>query len=387
MIKICEYDSCTGCGVCANACAKNAIRMVTGELGEIRPAVNPDICVECGRCQKVCPANNKPLANVPCKVYAAWRNAADKQVRKFSASGGVAAVFSEQFINAGGVVCGVRYNERCEPVFALAETLEDIEYFKGSKYVQAAPGDIYQQIKKLLKAKRSVLFIGVSCQVAGLINFVSAQEREYLTTVDLLCHGVSPSSYLDEHITRLKKKYHFTDVTNVTFRTNIKKRNFCLTLWDKSGEELYHKTAYEDNYFRGFLTGTTLRESCYTCQYKGVERIADITIGDFIGLGEKVEFDFHEKQVSLVLPNTEKGMALIRSCADSLNLVERTLEEALEKGTSLKHPFPKSAQREKFLRKYKKYGFNAAADRVFWWDIFCCQSKRYLMWVRGKLLG
>lgn len=384
-MDICKYNSCTGCGVCSNACPKGAISMVDGEYGEIRPVIDDNKCIQCGLCKNVCPVNKKPITHYPLKVYAAWRNPSDAVKRRFSASGGVAAVLAEYFIKSGGKVCGVQYNDNCEPVFVLTDDLNELESFKGSKYVQAIPGCIYSDVKRSLAAGDKVLFIGVTCQVAGLLNYLNKMEKDNLTVVDLLCHGVSPHSYLREHINRLSKRYKLKDISNITFRTNIQKRNFALTLWNKTGKELYHMTAYEDNYFYGFLTGATLRDSCYICNYKGTDRISDISIGDFIGLGEKITFEYNTKQVSLVMPNTEKGKLLIDQCVDQLYIVERTMEEALEKGTSLKHPFPKSEKRDEFLGLYSRFGFNKAADKVFGCDILKRKLQRYFKIIKKRI--
>ena len=56
-----NLNACTGCTACANTCALGAITMVPNELGFAYPTVDSDICVDCGRCQKVCPKEQKTL--------------------------------------------------------------------------------------------------------------------------------------------------------------------------------------------------------------------------------------------------------------------------------------------------------------------------------------
>ena len=78
-----------------------------------------------------------------------------------------------------------------------------------------------------------------------------------------------------------------------------------MTLWDNE-KLLFNKSGRCEYYFAAFLYGISLRESCYSCKYAKPERISDITIGDFIGLGKYVYFNHPKENVSAVLLNTEK---------------------------------------------------------------------------------
>ena len=46
--------SCTGCGVCASVCGKNAITIQLDDEGFYKPVVDEDKCVECNLCKKSC---------------------------------------------------------------------------------------------------------------------------------------------------------------------------------------------------------------------------------------------------------------------------------------------------------------------------------------------
>ena len=53
MPKVIEAD-CVACGACADACPVGAITMTEGEEGFMYPVIDPDKCIRCGSCLKVC---------------------------------------------------------------------------------------------------------------------------------------------------------------------------------------------------------------------------------------------------------------------------------------------------------------------------------------------
>ena len=82
---------CTGCQACRIACPKHCIIMEEDEKGNIYPVVDNTLCIDCKRCQKVCPSLDPPaFSKQPLKVYAGWVK--DKKARKFSTSGGISYV-------------------------------------------------------------------------------------------------------------------------------------------------------------------------------------------------------------------------------------------------------------------------------------------------------
>lgn len=366
-MEICRTDKCTGCYACINVCAHNCITMQEDDMGAIHPVVDEEKCVGCQLCVKTCPNNVDLQFYYPLQCYASWIT--DKEKRKICASGGIGTSLAEYIISKGGVVFGSRYDENLHPIITYTESPEELEYFKGSRYVQSLIGNnTFKQVKCFLRTGRDVLFIGTPCQIAGLKTFLR-KEYDNLITVDLICHGVCPTKYFNEEISFLSKKHKLKGISDIRFRGNDG-NDFRLTLWNKEKKRLFPKNNYFEKIFRcsdleqyyisGFLLGVSLRENCYTCDYARPERISDITIGDFIGLGKVIPFDYSKTNVSSVLINTEKGKEFYERVSNNihgLKNIERNYDERLEYEPSLKYPYPRHELNVEFCDIYKKYGY------------------------------
>lgn len=86
MIEITDKTKCSGCYACCNACPKACIDMVLDEEGFRYPQVNKEQCIECGKCEKVCPILHEYKGNPKGKAYACMNK--DVKIRNESSSGG-----------------------------------------------------------------------------------------------------------------------------------------------------------------------------------------------------------------------------------------------------------------------------------------------------------
>ena len=132
--------------------------MTADSEGFLSPVVDADNCVECGLCEKVCHSLHPSDEREPLRVYAAINK--DETVRLKSSSRGIFHILAEHTIREGGVVFGARFDEKWQVVIDYAETMEDVEAFMGSKYVQARMGSAYKDTKRFLQEGRRVLFSG-----------------------------------------------------------------------------------------------------------------------------------------------------------------------------------------------------------------------------------
>lgn len=353
-MTICEKRNCTGCGACVSACPHNCISLQPfAEDGHIYPVVDEQICVSCGLCQKICPQNTGAILCRPQNVYAGW--SLNKEEHCLSASGGLASYFSRKILESGGVVYGCSSEISQQKITHIrCETEQDLKKLRGSKYAQSEIGDCFIRCQADLQAGKDVLFVGTPCQIGGLRAFLK-KTYDNLYTADLVCHGVVPLAFLFEHLKTLNV---VGDI--VAFRTPNGMR---LTVY-QNGEETFSASRRDDIYYIGFLQGLFFRDSCYACQYAKAERVGDITLADFWGLGKEIPFQHSmENGVSLLLVNTEQGRTLLDKFSDGLFLEERTLDEAKKENGNLHSPSPKHKNTEKFKKLYKKYGFDKAAKK------------------------
>lgn len=363
---ICEEKFCTGCGACKDICSRNCITFEANDIGAVFPVIDKEKCIDCGLCRKVCPNNTPPTFKAPTKVYAAWSN--DESQRCTSASGGIAAEMYKHIIGNGGFSTGVMYDMTQGAIYIPLNSIDDIQKVKNSKYTFSNTNGIYKQIKEKLNDGVDVLFIGLPCQVAGLLNFLRKPYNN-LTTVDIICHGLAPTDYIKQHIQSIEEKHH-RKCTKMYFRDPAYlTHKYFMSLY--SGEKCFYKKSAKsfDVYQLGYHRALIYRDNCYACKYAKEERVSDITIGDFSGLGRIQPCEFNGINVSCVLVNSDKGEAFIKSLKN-IALYERPIEEALNYEHQLKHPSTPHKNRQLFISEYRKTGnFDSSAKLALKDDI------------------
>lgn len=353
-MEICNLAQCTGCQVCKWKCPKGAISMKENEYGVMLPEIDKTICVECGICRQVCQVNNMESCNIPQKCYAAWTKNPDDQEN--CSSGGIATGISREIIKRGGVVFGAAFTKDFQLVITETCDIDNLYKLRGSKYVQCDVSDSYLKVEMHLKSDREVLFIGTPCQIMGLRKFLG-KDYDKLYLVDIVCHGVPPYKYLVEHITNLLPEHK---VTHVTFRG---KDNYKLVAYNNE-QVLYTKERYKDIYYAAFYEGITFRENCYSCNYAHEKRGSDITVGDFWGINRSTMKNVYKGRISEILINTSKGEKLFKMVEGNFIYEERSVREAVEGNTQLRHPTLVNEMRKQFIIEYPELGFEEALRKT-----------------------
>ena len=378
MKVICDYKDCTGCGLCAARCPKQCIEMKPGFLGHLYPEIDQDKCINCKLCQKGCPSLQDIESSYPKKAFAAWSK--DEEDYVTSTSGGAASVVSQYVISKGGVVYGCSVLPNIQIAHIRVDNLEALHLLKGSKYVQSQIKGIIPQLRKDVKDGFPVLFIGTPCQVAAIKQlYKTIPDNLYL--VDIICHGTPSNKYLKDYIQK-DLKIDAARVTNVKFRLPDA---FSLCVFEK--DKLLYKSnnlwthRYEDLYYNTFIDGFTYRDSCFSCHYAKPERISDITIGDFWGLGNEVsdkEIPEHKNGVSCVLPITEKGMQLVEAIRYNLNIYERPVTEAINGNDQLRAPKAENDEIKRFRTLCHTFSIRRSYQITIWKILLKRTLKRIL---------
>lgn len=290
------------------------------------------------------------------QVYAAYHR--DQTVLENSSSGGIFFALATEIFNENGfVVCSEYDYQTKEFLYGVLENQAEIKRGSGSKYFQSQPGAIFNDVKKILESgKKKVLFVGCPCQVHGLKQYLEADgtsaERLYLC--DLLCHGV-PSKGLWDAYEYDRTRHNKKNTTKITFKD---KRNG----WGDPTSLIIceNKEISSSQFVRWFYAGLSVRPSCYRCRYTGIERISDITIGDFWGI-HAIDPGFYNKRGnSVILVNTCKGKALFESIKPYLEIRECDINDCVKYGLqpSLEKPIPYPKERVEFWKEMSNRGMH-----------------------------
>lgn len=325
--------------------------MQSGSDGFLRPEIKHELCTGCGKCEKSCPVLNPPTLyrNEQPKVYACWHK--DEAVRRQSSSGGAFSAIAELILEKNGIIFGAAYDDNLHVHHMGVELADDLDRLRRSKYVQSEIGGTFRQVEEQLWQGRQVLFVGTPCQVAGLYAFLGV-ENENLLTLDFVCHGVPAPGVFRKYIDWLGQLFKM-DVQEFNFRDKRQGwRNITASISLVDGKRKQLK-GHQNCFYHGFIDGVTLREACFACAYMKIPRVADFSMADFWGVGDREPFayaDEKERGISLLLINSCRALAWMGSLEERMLLVERTLQEASLRNVHLCQPAKRPMQHKDFLR-------------------------------------
>ena len=335
-IDLCNENECTQCFTCVAVCPQNCITMVPSEAGFSKPAIDRNKCIECGLCMKSCHQKGySPYLQraIPQNVYASWSK--DNKIRQSSSSGGIFSVFASYILKREGVVFGASFVEGLHLRHVAVADVFELKKLRGSKYLQSDLSGCYEEVKEYLQLDKYVLFTGTPCQIAGLYAFLK-KDYAKLYTCDVICHGVPSQAAFDLYCEKINLS--LSHCVDFKFRY-LKGWGFQLSYNDIS---IPVSDCY---YMNAFSKGYMFMESCYKCPYAKLERISDITMADFWGIGKHGR-PFKKdvvSGVSLVIDNVGNMMGFISPLISDVYIEERSLDEALYENHNLKA----SVKREK----------------------------------------
>ena len=301
-----EKNDCCGCELCSQSCPRGIIKMLSDEAGFLYPKIEDEtICINCKKCLSVCPMKTPGRQNHEVIRSFSFSLKDDDDLKR-SASGGLATEISRKFVQAGGIVYGVEYSEDYLKVqYSRATTIDDLESFRGSKYVQASKHNLYKQIKSDLKEGRKVLFIGLPCEISAVYHAVG--DKENLYTISLICHGPTSQKVHRDYCKSISKSSDkIISFMSVRYKKNGWKPYFIHVEYE-DGQE-YNEQFNKSDYNTAFLY--LKRPSCRTCRYKAEDKqfglLADIIAGDYHGISTSSPY-YNRWGVSQGSILTEKG--------------------------------------------------------------------------------
>lgn len=377
MINITKQEECAGCYACVNICPQNCIIMKTNIEGFWYPVVEVDNCTNCNLCDEVCPIINKSTSKNEPLAYSCYNK--NEEIRLKSSSGGIFTIVAEEIIAECGIVFGAKFDSNFKVIHDFVDNLEDISLFVGSKYVQSKIGETYKIAKNYLKQGRKVLFSGTPCQIAGLKSFLM-KDYNNLLTIDLFCHGVPSPKAWEKYVTHMENSVG-SKMVSASFRSKEKGwKLFSMSASFKNGFK-YSEPLNKDLFLVSFLKNLSLRPSCYNCQFKGINRISDITLADFWGVQNILPDMDDDLGTSLILINTSKGQEMFQKVKSKMMYKGVDLDKAVLYNSAAITSVRYNPKRNKFFRDLDHYPFDQTVKKYSKETIFTKLIKK----IKGKL--
>ena len=353
MINICEKKDCCGCGACVQKCPSQCIRLVVDEEGFWYPQVNEAKCSQCGACERTCPIfRHSDLGSNERMIGAYAAYAKNDSVRYASSSGGIFTLLAYQILKEKGIVYGAAFADDMSVKHIGITKFEDMDKLQGSKYVQSDLCNTYLEIKSYLQQGRQILFSGTACQVSGL-NYYLGKEYPNLVTIDVLCHGVpSPKvwqMYLKEQVYNRN-----ATVKRISFRNKKYGWKKFSLLFEFSDGSYYESVFNKDAFMKMFLNNISLRPSCYSCKFKGLDRLSDITLGDCWGIENYMPEMDDDVGTSIALIHSDKGLNYFNKIKQDMVYCQVDVERALPASVDSRKSVDVHRHRKRFMNYLKK---------------------------------
>ena len=310
MPELADHAVCTGCGACVAACPTAALSLQGDGDGFLFPVADATHCIDCGKCMRACPELTPPRRdgeNDGPTFFAAQLRTRE-ELDEVS-SGGAFWALAQTVLAKGGVLYGAQQVSSVEVRHVRVDDLAGAATLRRSKYLPSEVGPAFADVKRDLDAGRLVLFTGTPCQIAGLLGFLDG-PNEHLITCEVVCHGIPTPKAWRAYVAE-KEKARGRRVVSVNFRDKTAgwRRTQYRIVYDDGTEEVEYigQNAFHAAYLRGLIS----RQSCGTCRYARVPRIADITLADFWKYHGAKFAVTADDGVSLIVANSGKGVRLV----------------------------------------------------------------------------
>ena len=358
MIQIKNKVDCCGCQACGDICPKDAISFKTDEEGIWYPEVNMATCIDCSLCEKVCPIiNNSSCRNGNSQDPPTYILQYEGNAERFnSTSGCLYPLIAKHILKKGGYIAGHVYDDNWGVKTLLSNRIEDIEQLRNSKYCQSDAQGFYRSIKNLLLQGKLVLVSGCPCQIAGLKNYLH-KDYENLITIDFTCMGIDNPLAFRKYIEFLEDIYESKVKAFKSKSKEIGWRRLTNKVTFENGKTYYGINGIDPNLVATFMD-ILVRPSCYDCSFRGKQRIADISIGDFWTPGswnnyENLDFSIDDNSgTSYMMLNNEKAETIFGEIRHLFKIKKIDADIIIKGNPHSIKPLPKPQfDREQFYQK------------------------------------
>lgn len=354
-ISIVKNNECVGCCACVETCPIGIISVSYDSKGFVHPAVDEKKCINCGKCLSVCPSL-APVVNVSgnSKLFIGINSLNEDRLK--SSSGGISTILAEIIINNKGSVYGACFDNKFRVCHLRIDRMEDIGKMRGSKYVQSDMNLVFKEIKTDLINGKNVLFTGLPCQCHALRRFVNSSckgKKGDIFFCDLICHGVVSPLIWTEYVKWRSRRHN---IKHINFRDKrYGSQYYALSIDYSNGKNVCSKDSI-DPFIDIFKNDYAIRECCEKCNYRGLSRQGDITLGDYSGSADGLDDIFFDgKGKSLIILNNSKGEKLFNKVRQKI--VCQEIESNNYSQPNYGDSSTKIKEETKFWTDYYKHGF------------------------------
>ena len=262
-----------------------------------------------------------------------------------------------------GYVTGVAFDENFMPKHKIVDSYHEAKAFRNSKYAQSDMGKIFCDVKDLLEAGNTVLFIGTPCQTGGLKVFLK-KGYENLITADLICRSVPSPKLWRAYLDWQEKRYRSRIKTVTCRKKTYGYHSGTLEIRFENGRK-YAGSNRVDYYMKSFHGDICSRLSCYECSFRTRHRCTDFTVFDSWRPQQATEpaITDNDRGYSNVLVHTTKGKEILGQL-EEISLHQSSPEKMLTvMGSMLESQVQMKAGRDNFYTNLEKLGFEKTVKR------------------------
>lgn len=310
------------------------------------------------------------------------------KIRLASSSGGIYTLLAESVIESGGQVYAACYNEKFEVEYKKISNTQDIKKTRGAKYISSRLGDTFQRVYNDLKEEKIVMFVGLPCQCAGLQLFLKMKKNANITKtlllIDMICHGISGEKTWNMFIKEEEREKN-SKLLAVNMRD--KSSGWLGYQWRLDFLNGIVDLKHHDRnlYMKGYKNNLFLRPSCYKCNFKGISRLTDLTLGDFWGADRIVPELFDNKGVSVVLLHSSKGQEFFDRIKEQMFWKTIDIEQVIQSNRSIIESPIRSTDRTLFFKRLEeKQNFHKVVKKMTK-DPFVKQVNNLIVHIKKKI--